>query len=55
MVGSGPNGFIRHWSEHSRQTKPGEMVVMNVGPEQTRYAADITRMIPISAHSTRCA
>ena len=52
IVGSGPNGIILHWSENSRQTRPGDLVVMDVGAEYARYAADITRTIPISGRFT---
>ena len=52
IVGSGPNGIILHWSENTRQAKPGDMVVMDVGAEYARYAADITRTIPISGTFT---
>ena len=52
IVGSGPNGIILHWSENSRETKQGDMVVMDIGAEYARYAADITRTIPISGTFT---
>jgi Xaa-Pro aminopeptidase len=52
IVGSGPNGIILHWSENSRQTRPGDIVVMDIGAEYNRYAADITRTIPISGTFT---
>jgi Xaa-Pro aminopeptidase len=51
-VGSGPNGIILHWSENSRQTRSGDMVVMDIGAEYQRYAADITRTIPVSGTFT---
>jgi len=52
IIGSGPNGIILHWSENTRQTQPGDMVVMDVGAEYDLYAADITRTIPISGTFT---
>jgi Xaa-Pro aminopeptidase len=52
IVGSGPNGIVLHWSENSRQTEPGDLVVMDIGAEYRRYAADITRTIPVSGTFT---
>jgi len=48
IVGSGPNGAILHYDENRRQTRPGELVVMDVGAEHGYYSADVTRTIPIS-------
>ena len=48
IVGSGPNGTILHHDENRRQTRPGELVVMDVGAEHGYYSADVTRTIPIS-------
>ncbi len=48
IVGSGPNGTTLHYDENRRQTRPGELVVMDVGAEYGYYSADITRTIPIS-------
>jgi Xaa-Pro aminopeptidase len=48
IVGSGPNGTILHYDENRRQTRGGELVVMDVGAEYGYYTADVTRTIPIS-------
>jgi Xaa-Pro aminopeptidase len=48
IVGSGPNGTTLHYDENRRQTRPGELVVMDVGAEHGYYSADVTRTIPIS-------
>ncbi len=48
IVGSGPNGTTLHYDENRRQTRPGELVVMDVGAEHGYYTADVTRTIPIS-------
>jgi Xaa-Pro aminopeptidase len=48
IVGSGLNGTTLHYDENRRQTRPGELVVMDVGAEHGYYSADITRTIPIS-------
>jgi len=48
IVGSGPNGTVLHYDENRRETRPGELVVMDVGAEFGYYTADVTRTIPIS-------
>ena len=53
IVGSGPNGTILHYDENRRQTRPGELVVMDVGAEFGYYSADVTRTIPISGRFDR--
>jgi Xaa-Pro aminopeptidase len=53
IVGSGPNSCILHWSENSRQTQPGDVVVMDIGAEYRGYTADITRTIPVSGTFTK--
>jgi Xaa-Pro aminopeptidase len=52
IVGSGPNGTTLHYDENRRQTRAGELVVMDVGAEHGYYSADITRTIPISGRFT---
>jgi Xaa-Pro aminopeptidase len=53
IVGSGPNGTTLHYDENRRQTRPGELVVMDVGAEYGYYSADVTRTIPISGRFDR--
>ncbi len=53
IVGSGPNSCILHWSENTRQTKDGDLVVLDVGAEHQMYTADITRTIPINGTFTK--
>ncbi len=52
IVGSGKNSCILHWSENTRKTEPGDVVVLDIGAEYNRYTADITRTIPISGTFT---
>jgi Xaa-Pro aminopeptidase len=47
IAGSGPNSCILHWSENTRQTKLGDLTVLDVGAEFHMYTADITRTIPL--------
>lgn len=53
IVGSGPNSCILHWSENTRQTKAGDVVVLDIGAQFERYTADITRTIPITGTFTK--
>jgi Xaa-Pro aminopeptidase len=52
IVGSGPNGTTLHYDDNRRRTRPGELVVMDVGAEHGYYSADVTRTIPISGKFT---
>jgi Xaa-Pro aminopeptidase len=52
IVGSGRNSCILHWSENTRKTGPGDLIVLDIGAELNRYTADITRTIPISGTFT---
>jgi Xaa-Pro aminopeptidase len=47
IVGSGPNATTLHYNVNDRQTRPGELVVMDVGASYRGYAADVTRTIPV--------
>ena len=48
IVGSGPMTCIMHYGENSRQTRAGDLVLMDIGAEYGMYAADVTRTIPVS-------
>ncbi|GIW73062.1 MAG: Xaa-Pro aminopeptidase [Planctomycetota bacterium] len=48
IVASGPNGCVLHHRPGTRRLRAGELVVMDVGAEYERYAADITRTVPVS-------
>jgi len=52
IIGSGPNSVIIHYSDNSRKTEAGDLVVMDVGAEFGEYAGDITRTIPVSGTFT---
>src|SRR5688500_699293 len=47
IVGSGDNGCILHYTENSKTTIGGEMLLMDVGAEYHGYTADVTRTIPV--------
>lgn len=46
IVGSGPNSTILHYPEHDRAIAEGSLVVVDIGAEYGRYAADVTRTYP---------
>ncbi len=52
IVGSGVNGATLHYDKNRRQTRSGDLVVMDVGAEFGYYTADVTRTIPISGRFT---
>ncbi len=53
IVGSGPNALVLHYSENSRRMDAGELVLMDVGAECGRYAADLTRTVPVSGRFSK--
>ena len=52
IVGSGINSTTLHYDKSRRQTKPGDVVVMDIGAEYGYYSADVTRTIPITGKFT---
>jgi Xaa-Pro aminopeptidase len=52
IIGSGLNNLILHYSDNTRQTQVGDLVVMDVGAKYKGYSTDITRTIPISGKFT---
>lgn len=48
IVGSGPNSCIWHYSENSRKTEEGDLVLMDFGADLDYLCMDITRTWPVS-------
>lgn len=49
IVGAGANATILHWVRNDGRTRPGELVLMDMGVEgQHFYTADVTRVLPVS-------
>lgn len=48
IVGSGINSTILHYDRNEAALAAGDLVLMDVGGEYSRYAADITRTVPVS-------
>ncbi len=47
IVGTGPNTCILHYQRYDRKSRPGELLLMDVGAEYGFYSADVTRTIPL--------
>jgi len=47
IIGSGPRSTIFHYEANDRQTRSGDVVLMDIGAEYGYYSADVTRTIPI--------
>ncbi|OFW27157.1 MAG: hypothetical protein A3H27_10045 [Acidobacteria bacterium RIFCSPLOWO2_02_FULL_59_13] len=52
IIGSGPRSTVLHYNRSSEQMQEGGLVVMDVGAEYGRYAADITRTLPVNGRFT---
>ncbi len=52
IIGSGPNSTTLHYDVNRRQTRDGDLVVMDIGAEFGQYSADVTRTIPINGKFT---
>ncbi len=45
IVASGQNTCVLHYTEHSRQIKKGDLVLIDAGSEYMGYASDTTRTL----------
>ncbi|GIE85066.1 aminopeptidase P family protein [Actinoplanes regularis] len=53
ILGAGPHATILHWVRNTGVTKPGELLLMDMGVEgHNLYTADITRTVPVSGTFT---
>ena len=52
IIGSGPNATTLHYNADDRFTRPGDMIVMDIGASYRGYAADVTRTVPASGRFT---
>ncbi len=49
IVGAGPHATILHWIRNDGYTRPGELLLMDMGVEnRALYTADVTRTVPVS-------
>jgi Xaa-Pro aminopeptidase len=53
IVGAGRHATILHWVRNDGSTRPGELLLMDMGVENRHlYTADVTRTIPVSGTFT---
>ena len=52
IVGSGPNSTTLHYDVNRRQTRDGDLVVVDAGAEWGQYTADVTRTFPVNGKFT---
>ena len=53
IVGAGAHATILHWIRNNGTTKPGELLLMDMGVEGRHlYTADVTRTLPVSGTFT---
>ncbi|MBI4460852.1 MAG: aminopeptidase P family protein [Acidobacteria bacterium] len=52
IVASGPRSTILHYNRNTARVESGDLIVLDVGGEYSRYAADITRTLPVSGRFT---
>src|SRR2546426_411331 len=52
IVGGGPNSTTLHYAVNRRQTRDGDLVVMDAGAEWGQYTADVTRTFPVNGKFT---
>jgi Xaa-Pro aminopeptidase len=49
IVGAGAHAAILHWMRNDGQTRPGELLLMDMGVENRNfYTADVTRTVPVN-------
>lgn len=53
IAASGPNATIYHYSSNRRQTKAGDLVMLDMGAEYQKYSSDVTRVFPVNGKFTR--
>ncbi|HEX6970200.1 MAG TPA: aminopeptidase P family protein [Micromonosporaceae bacterium] len=53
IVGAGRHATILHWVRNDGRTRPGELLLMDMGVEgHNLYTADVTRTLPVSGRFT---
>jgi len=53
IVGAGAHATILHWTRNTGTTRPGELLLMDMGVENPAlYTADVTRVLPVSGTFT---
>lgn len=52
IVGSGPNSTTLHYDVNRRETRDGDLVLVDAGAEWGQYTADVTRTFPVNGKFT---
>ncbi len=52
IIASGPNATIFHYSKVDRQTRVGDMLMLDMGAEVQNYTSDVTRSYPVNGKFT---
>jgi Xaa-Pro aminopeptidase len=53
IVGAGAHATVLHWVRNDGETRPGELLLMDMGVEGRHlYTADVTRVVPVSGTFT---
>jgi Xaa-Pro aminopeptidase len=53
IVGAGPHATILHWVRNTGTTRPGQLLLMDMGVENRHlYTADVTRTLPVDGTFT---
>ena len=53
IVGAGEHATILHWVHNNGATRPGELLLMDMGVENRNlYTADVTRVLPVTGRFT---
>ncbi|PWU52919.1 Xaa-Pro aminopeptidase [Micromonospora globispora] len=53
IVGAGEHATILHWVHNNGATRPGELLLMDMGVENRNlYTADVTRVLPVNGRFT---
>lgn len=48
LVGAGPNAWYPHYHRGGRKMADGDFLLVDVGPDFSYYATDVTRMMPVN-------
>lgn len=52
IIASGANACVLHYVENNQQCRAGDVLLLDIGAEYANYAADMTRVIPVSGRFT---
>lgn len=53
IIGGGANSCVLHYLENNQELKSGDILLMDVGAEYSRYNSDMTRTIPVNGKFTQ--